>query len=196
MLLFGSSVSRFLPQSGIRALCYPGTNRDYPARSDQSLKGPLVPLLAVDGSFVEIGLVEQAMDFVKRHTEPTAWLDGGRRVDRWPFPEAVVREAVVNALVHRDYTIAGTDITLLLFEDRMEIESPGRLPNTVTVEGMKTGLRYARNQTLVNVMRDYRYVEARGMGVRDKIIPGMRRHNGTEPDLISEEARFIVRLWK
>jgi len=196
MLLFGSSVSRFLPQSGIRALCYPGTNRDYPARSDQSLKGPLVPLLAVDGSFVEIGLVEQAMDFVKRHTEPTAWLDGGRRVDRWPFPEAVVREAVVNALVHRDYTIAGTDTTLLLFEDRMEIESPGRLPNTVTVEGMKTGLRYARNQTLVNVMRDYRYVEARGMGVRDKIIPGMRRHNGTEPDLISEEARFIVRLWK
>ena len=47
---------------------------------------------------------------------------------------------------------------------------------------MRLGLRYARNQTLVNVMRDYGYVDARGMGVRNKIIPGMLAHNGTEPD--------------
>lgn len=47
---------------------------------------------------------------------------------------------------------------------------------------MKSGLRYARNQTLVNVMRDYGYVEARGMGVRNRIIPGMRAHSGTEPE--------------
>jgi ATP-dependent DNA helicase RecG len=49
---------------------------------------------------------------------------------------------------------------------------------------------------LVNVMRDYRYVDFRGMGVKDKIIPGMRDHNGTEPELIAEESRFTVRLWK
>ena len=61
---------------------------------------------------------------------------------------------------------------------------------------MKAGARYARNQTLVNVMRDYGYVEARGMGVRNRIVPGMRAHNGTEPDLIAEEHRFTVRLWK
>ena len=77
-----------------------------------------------------------------------------------------------------------------------EIVSPGGLPSTVTVEGMKAGARYARNQTLVNIMRDYRYVDARGMGVRNKIIPGMRAHNGTEPDLVEEEYRFTVRLWK
>lgn len=45
-------------------------------------------------------------------------------------------------------------------------------------------------------MRDYDYVDARGMGVRNKIIPGMRTHNGTEPDLIEEAHRFTVRLWK
>jgi ATP-dependent DNA helicase RecG len=60
---------------------------------------------------------------------------------------------------------------------------------------MKAGARYARNQTLVNIMRDYGYAEARGMGVRNKIIPGMFAHNGTEPDLIAETNRFIVRLW-
>ena len=45
-------------------------------------------------------------------------------------------------------------------------------------------------------MRDYGYVDARGMAVRIKIIPGMREHNGTEPDLIEDEYRFTVRLWK
>ena len=49
---------------------------------------------------------------------------------------------------------------------------------------------------LVNVMRDYGYVDPRGMGVRNKIIPGMQAHNGTEPDLIEEESRVVVRLWK
>ena len=66
----------------------------------------------------------------------------------------------------------------------------------MTVEGLKAGMRYARNQTLVYVMRDYGYVEARGMGVRNRILPAMRAHNGTEPDLIEEEHRFTVRLWK
>ncbi|HYM61654.1 MAG TPA: ATP-binding protein [Thermoanaerobaculia bacterium] len=196
VLLFGRTPKRHVPQSGIRALCYPGTQPDYATRADQNLNGPLVPLGAADGSIVEIGMVEQAWDFVRRNTQPTAFLDGARRVDRWEYPEAVIREAVVNALVHRDYSIAGSDVMLVIFSDRLEIQSPGRLPNTVTVEGMKAGLRYARNQTLVNVMRDYRYVDFRGMGVRDKLIPGMRQHNGTEPDLIAEESRFIVRLWK
>lgn len=119
-----------------------------------------------------------------------------QRVDRREYPEGVVREAVINALVHRDYTIAGSEITLTIYADRMEIESPGRLPNTVTVEKIKAGFRYMRNQTLVNIMRDYGYAEARGMGVRNKIIPGMLEHNDTEPDLIAEEDRFIIRLWK
>ncbi|MEP7011702.1 MAG: ATP-binding protein [Acidobacteriota bacterium] len=196
VLLFGKNPKRFLPQSGIRALCYPGTTPDYATRADQDLKGPLVPLGAADGSMVEIGLVEQALDFVRRNTEPTAYLEGGRRIDRTEYPEAVIREAVVNALVHRDYSLSGSDITLVIFSDRLEIQSPGRLPNTVTVEGMKAGLRYAQNQNLVNILRDYRYVDFRGMGVREKIIPGMRQHNGTEAELVAEDARFIVRLWK
>ena len=196
MLLFGKNPKRFVPQSGIRAVCYPGTEPDYATRADEELRGPMVPLGAADGSMVEVGLVEQAWDFVRRNTQPTAHLEGGRRIDRWPYPEAVIREAVVNALVHRDYSIAGTDVLLAIYADRMEIQSPGKLPNTVTLEGMKAGMRYARNQTLVNVMRDYRYVDFRGMGVREKIIPGMRAHNGTEPEFIAEESRLMVRLWK
>jgi len=196
VLLFGKTPNRFVPQSGIRAVCHSGTAADYATRADEDLRGPLLPLQGQDGPLVEIGLVEQAWDFVRRNTLPTARFDGPRRVDGWEYPESVVREAVVNALVHRDYSIAGTDIMLGIYADRLEIQSPGRLPNTVTVEGMKSGMRYARNQALVNVMRDYGYVEARGMGVRNKMIPGMRAHNGTEPHLIEEEHRFTVRLWR
>ena len=195
ILLFGKNPKRVLPQSGIRALCYPGEEPDYATRADQELRGPLVPLLNEEGAIVELGLVDQAWDFVRRNTTPYTRLEDIRRVDRWEYPESVIREAVGNALVHRDYSITGTDVTLAIYENRLEVVSPGRLPNTVTPEGIKSGMRYARNQNLVNVMRDYGYVDARGMGVRNKIIPGMQAHNGTDPELLEEEHRFTVRLW-
>ena len=194
MLLFGRTPTRFLPQSGIRAISFPGNSADYAAREDTNLRGPLLPLLSADGSVVESGLVEQALDFVRRNTVPEASIVDGRRVDHPAYPETVLREAIVNALVHRDYSIIGTDIMLSIYSDRLEVQSPGRLPNTVSLDGIKIGMRYARNQNLVNVMRDYRYVDFRGMGVREKIIPGMRAHNGTEPEFLVEENRFTVRL--
>lgn len=196
MLIFGRNPARFLPQSGIRAICYLGPEPDYPTRADEDIKGPLVPLGGLNDPILEPGIVDRAWDFIRRNTNPSSHLQGPQRMDLWEYPQEVVREVVVNALVHRDYSITGTDVTLLIFSDRLEIQSPGRLPNTVTVDGMKSGMRYARNQTLVNVMRDYGYVDARGMGVRNKIIPGMRRHNGTMPDFVEEENRFTVRLWK
>ena len=196
ILLFGRTPKRFLPQSGIRAVCFPGTEPDYATRADENLRGPMVSLRAANGDIIEAGLVEQAWDFVRRNTTPTAHLESARKIQSWEYPESVIREVVVNALVHRDYSIVGTDIMLAIFSDRLEITSPGRLPNTITTDGMKAGARYARNQTLVNIMRDYGYADAIGMGVRNKIIPGMRDHNGTEPDLIKDESRFTVRLWK
>ena len=102
----------------------------------------------------------------------------------------------MNAVVHRDYTLIGTDIEISLYQDRFEVISPGRLPNGVNVEKMKEGLRAARNEQLKEILRDYGYVEHLGMGVRNRIIGSMRAHNGTEPDLIEDESRFIVRLWK
>ena len=196
LLLFGENLDRFLPQSGIRAICYQGTEPDYAARADEDIRGPLTPLGGSSDLTVEPGIVDRAWDFVRRNTVSSARLEGAQRHERWEYPEEVLREVLVNALVHRDYSIAGTDVMLSIFSDRLEIQSPGRLPNTVTVEGMRSGMRYARNQTLVNVMRDYGYVDARGMGIRIKVIPLMHANNGTDPDLIEEENRFTVRLWK
>ena len=126
-----------------------------------------------------------------------AWIEeGGRRAERWDYPLETVREALVNAVAHRDYTIAVTDIELSLYADRLEIMSPGRLPNTVTVEKIRTGCRASRNDLTRDVLRDYRYIEASGLGVPRKIVAGMRADNGTDPDLIEEDYSFTVRLWK
>lgn len=196
MLLFGTEVGRLVPQSGIRAICYPGSEPDYATRADEDIRGPLVPWAAADGTVHEGGLVDRAVDFVRRFTSVTARLEGARRVDRWDYPESAVRELLVNALAHRDYSITGTDIMLAVFEHHLEVTSPGRLPNSVSVESMKSGARYARNQMLVNVLRDYGYVDARGMGIRRKVLPAMRAHNGTEPEFVEEEQRFTARLFK
>ena len=122
--------------------------------------------------------------------------DGIRRTNRWDYPVEALREAVVNAVVHRDYLLSGTDIELSIYANRLEVVSPGRLPNSVTPKRMRVGCRSTRNELLKDVMRDYGYLEHMGMGVPRKIVRGMREHNGTEPDLIAEEEQFTVRLWK
>jgi len=196
LLLFGMNPNKFIPQSGIDAVAYPGIDKDYAARERRTLRGPMVPLSG-DSGIIDSGLVEQAIQFVRRNTQVTAELeDGARRVEKWTYPEEAVKESIVNALVHRDYLFSSTDIELSIYDNRLEVISPGRLPNGITPERMKVGCRAARNQLLKDVMRDYRYLEHSGMGVSRKIVKGMKDHNGTEPDLIEDGEQFIIRLWK
>lgn len=196
LLLFGKNPKRFLPQTGIDAVAYPGSEKDYTSIERAYMQGAMTPLLGTDG-IVESGLVEQAIHFVHRNTKVEAYLENGvRRRERRDYPDEAVREAVVNALVHRDYLLSGTNIELSIYSDRLEIVSPGRLPNDITPERMKTGCRSARNQLLKDVMRDYGYLEHMGMGIPRKIIKGMLEHNGTEPDLVEEGEIFILRLRK
>jgi len=194
MLLFGITPNRFLPQSGIDAVAFSGIEKDYAARERGSLRGPMTPLLGADGKLVENGLVEQALDFARRNITVTASVEDGRRIERTSYPSDVLREGIVNALIHRDYLLSSTDIELAIYSDRLEVISPGRLPNGITTDRMRTGCRASRNQLIKDVMRDYGFLEHMGMGVPFKIIRGMKAHNGTEPELIAEEERFTLRL--
>lgn len=196
VLLFGRTPNRFLPQAGIDAAAFPGLEKDYAARERSTLRGPMTPLLSEAGELVEPGLVEQALAFVTRNIPVTGRLEaGGARREEIPaYPREAVREAIVNALVHRDYLLSNTDIELSIYEDRMEIVSPGRLPNGITPARMLTGCRAARNQLIKDVMRDYRYLENAGMGVPRKIVKSMKQHNGTAPVLIEDGERFTIRL--
>jgi ATP-dependent DNA helicase RecG len=196
ILLFGRTPNRFLPQAGIDAVAFPGVDKDYATRERAALRGPMTPLLNDAGGIVEAGLVEQAIAFVQRNTAVGGQLEeGGARRENLPaYPREAIREAIVNALIHRDYLLSSTDIELSIYEDRLEITSPGRLPNGITPARMLTGCRATRNQLIKDVMRDYRYLEHSGMGVPRKIVRCMREHNGTEPQLIEDGELFTIRL--
>lgn len=196
ILLFGRNPNRFLPQAGIDAAAFSGSNKDYAARERGILRGPMTPLLNDANEIVEAGLVEQALAFVRRNIAVTGQLEegGARREEIYAYPIEAIREAIVNALVHRDYLLSSTDVELSIYDDRLEIVSPGRLPNGITPARMLTGCRAARNQLIKDVMRDYRYLEHSGMGVPRKIVRCMKQHNNTEPVLIEDGERFIMRL--
>ena len=168
--------------------------KDYDARERATVRGPAVSLafqrtesdatrypgqartFSEGIEWMESGVIERTLEFVRRNVGLEAWIDaGGRRQERWEYPLEAVREAVVNAVAHRDYTITVSDIELSIYADRMEIVSPGRLPNTVTVAKMRAGYRATRNELVKEVLRDYRYVEATGPGVPRKIVRGMQR---------------------
>ncbi len=197
LLLFGKNPNRRVQQAGVTATVFPGKHKDYNTIDEEHIRGPLVPIISPNGGMVDTGVIDRTVNFVERNMGSDAWLEGGRRIRKKDFPRHAVREAVVNALVHRDYAYEGTDVEVSLYSDRLEVISPGRLPNGVTVEKMKEGVvRVARNGLLREILRDYRNVEHRGMGVRIRIVEAIRDHNGTEADLIEEDDRFMVRLWK
>jgi ATP-dependent DNA helicase RecG len=102
------------------------------------------------------------------------------------FPIQAVREAVINALVHRDWT-RPLEVAVTHYADRLEITSPGSLQNAMTIEKMLAGQRTARNPIIMEVMRDYGYVEQRGMGVRRKVVPLTREHAGQDAQFEATE---------
>ena len=87
---------------------------------------------------------------------------------------------------HRDWT-RHEEVEIVSYADRLEVLSPGALPNGMTVKKMRMGQRSARNSLIAGVLRDYGYVDARGMGVRNKIIPSMRAQNGVDPEFEATE---------
>lgn len=97
-----------------------------------------------------------------------------------------------NELKRWEILLKNTEI--MIETKRKSIPTTGgllRLPNTITIERMKTGCRYTRNELIKEVMRDYHYIESTGMGVPRKIIAGMKAHNGTEPDFIEDDYSLL-----
>ena len=83
-----------------------------------------------------------------------------------------------------------------VYNNRLEIISPGALPNGMTVEKIKQGKQATRNPEIVKVFRAYGYLEGLGMGIRRKIIPLCLAHSGREPDFEASEHAFKVTLYK
>ena len=178
LILFGIRPRQTLKQAGLRLMFFNDRDKVYQAQLDKILDGPLVGRYQVGKSgrvLIDAGLIEKALELIEPFvTEESDSLDEHFRRDRkWLYPFEALRELIINALAHRDWT-RFVDVEVTGYLDRLEIISPGSLPNSMTVEKMLAGQRSARNHLIVEVLRDYGYVEARGMGVRAKVVPALK----------------------
>ena len=186
VLLFAHRPRRLLRQAGVRWMAFAGIDADYQAQDDCVLDAPLVGLWQTDshGSLyqAQTGLLEQLMQriqpFVTEELAPTA--DKLHREKHWRYAPDALREALVNALAHRDWT-RPAEVEVVAYRDRLTVTSPGTMQNAMTIDKMLAGQRSARNPIIVEVLRDYGLVEARGMGVRRKIVPLTREFAGSDP---------------
>jgi len=133
-----------------------------------SLAGFLFAFLEMDGhiaSAVPLGLgIFGAVSLAYLFIRHSMRLTGFTRQETAEYPLGVVREAIVNAVAHRDYAIRGDDIRVLMFSDHMEVYSPGRLPGHVTLDNLVTE-RFSRNEAIAQVLSDLGFVERLGYGI-------------------------------
>lgn len=120
--------------------------------------------------------------------------NGILREDRPVLPENAIREALVNAVVHRDYAMTGAPVLLEVFRDRVDVTSPGMLPNHMTVENVRfAGIPRSRNEWMANAMVVAGLMEKRGLGWL-RMRRAMLAFNGAEPELVNDEGGKFVRV--
>jgi ATP-dependent DNA helicase RecG len=151
LLVFGRDPQKLLPHSEIRLARFKGVEMgDFIDRAD--LRGTLP------------GMIDEAEKFVQRNIRLIGFREGFQRVDRLEYPLAAVREAITNAVAHRDYAIEDSTIRVAIFDDRIEVYSPGGLPPGVTVDNIE-GNHVLRNRIIANLLYDMGYIEKWGSGV-------------------------------
>ncbi|MDQ2087087.1 ATP-binding protein [Herbivorax sp. ANBcel31] len=134
------------------------------------------------------------MVVLKNNMKTPSVINGLTREEKSEYPTLVLREAIVNTLVHRNYSISGSKIRIFMFEDRIEFYSPGRLPNTVTIHKMKIGVSYARNPFLVKYMENLRYIDQLGRGI-PMILKTMKEIGAKEPLLKESGEEFVLTIY-
>lgn len=183
ILIFGKRVEEILPQSGISFAHFNGYD----------ITEELIDKKKISGTLPEI--VEQALVVMKNNIKTPSNIVGAIRQEKEIYPSVVLREALVNSLVHRNYSIIGSKIRILMFSDRIEFHSPGKLPNTVTIDKMKIGVSYSRNPYLVKYMENLRYIDQLGRGI-PMIIKNMKNLGAKEPELKEIGEEFVLTIYK
>lgn len=182
LLFFGKNPQKFFPSFNLLCGAYHGSDlASEPIREDD-----------IHGSIEE--LVEKAIAFLKLTMSKKQTMEGGiKRIETYQYPIDALREGIVNAICHRDYTISGSSIRILLFSDRLEIRSPGGLPNTLTLQSM-IYRQFTRNQTIASFLSGTGYMEKRGKGII-RIMKECEKENMTcDFSLSPDQHEFVVTL--
>jgi ATP-dependent DNA helicase RecG len=186
ILFFGRDPQHFYPSLTITFLHFAGTST---TRSD-----PEGPLYLDNREFRGTlpAMIDAARATVFEKLSKWAKMTGFVRQDVPEYPEFAYREAVVNAVGHRDYAMEGSFVQVRLFADRLEVQSPGGLGGHMTVDNMVYE-QYTRNPHIMHLLEDFGYVEQRGLGV-DRMIRAMADARREPPIFENRGTSFWVTL--
>ena len=191
-LLFGLYPQAFFPQLGIIAVSVPGT--ELGVTDDDGSR--FIDNQRIEGTISE--MLDSAVQFVRKNTRKRTIIDPdtGKRHDRTDYPMNSVREALLNALVHRDYSIhtEGMPIRLYIYTDRLEISNPGGLYGRLTLDELGRAQPDTRNPVLVTAMESMGQTENRYSGI-PRIRRSMAELSLPEPVFADSRGAFFVTLY-
>lgn len=142
-----------------------------------------------------VNLIEASWDLLRPHLTETRISEDAIFRAQIIYPELACREALINAVAHRDYSIEGRGIEVHVYNDRLEVVSPGALLSSISLDDLRQqkGVHQSRNSLVARVLRQLGYMRELGEGIR-RIYELMRQNDLTEPDLSSDATTFRVAL--
>ena len=185
ILLFGKYPSSFFPQARVRFLRFDGVNMgtgsQFNVVKEVTFEDPLPTLIT------------KVRDFVRTQLREFQYLDVDGKFKTLPeYPEFAWFEGIVNAVTHRNYSIFGDYIRVMMFDDRLEIYSPGKLPNIVTVENIKHE-RFSRNPRIARTLTEFGWVREMNEGVK-RIYSEMESYFLHEPKYTEPGNKVVLTL--
>ena len=189
LLLFGQDITKWHPRCQVRIARVSGTaikvGKDYNIvqRDDHIVRGNVIRIL------------ENAWDTLRPYLARTRLVDSSIFAESLVYPEDACREALVNAVAHRDYSIEGKGVEILIFDDRLEVNSPGQLLSSISISDLKSGKRshQSRNAYLARVLREVGYMREMGEGML-RIFARMRDQDLVPPEINSVSQEFELTL--
>ena len=134
-------------------------------------------------------ILENTQNFILNHINLRAEIKELYRTDTYEIPQVALREALINSLIHRDYINKGRDIKIGIYDDIVNIVSPGSFPNTITASDIQNGRSEARNKVIANVFKELRLIEQWGSGINR--IKTICKEKGLQEPKIQEQNDFV-----
>ena len=180
LLFFGKNPSEYIPQNEIRIARFKGVTR-LETIDSREIKGLVYKM------------IEEVEIFFKRNTRLANKIVEFKRVDIPEYPYEAIREALINAIAHRDYNRHGAPIMFSIFDDRVEISNPGGLLPGLNLNNLE-GRHETRNEKICAIFKETKDMEKYGTGIQ-KMKESMIKHGLEEPQFSEEGDFFVVRFY-
>ncbi|MDZ4168074.1 MAG: putative DNA binding domain-containing protein [Coriobacteriia bacterium] len=181
VLLFGVDREATFPDAVIEVARFAGFSRS--TFTDAAIYGGCLPVA-----------LEHTMAFVRRNIAQRYEIEGLARTESWQYPLVAVREVIVNAVVHADYSLPGLRIRVAIHDDRIEVDSPGLLLPGLTVEDVLGGVSRVRNRVIARVFRELGIIEQWGTGI-PRAIEACRAAGLADPRIEEMAQQIRVTLY-